>query len=296
MRLPCAEPYSPIRHLATIVCPPWMDRDKVIFVMLTFAFDAGGDDRTEVLTVAGFASSTKDWDAFSLAWKERLDRDGVTFFRAVDAAHFRGPFQHWHGLPNREQLRRALFADLMTILKQHAYRKFGCTIINGAFQQMDAALKEEFALTAYSVAGRTCEKHAREWVLAEWKNHDMPVELVFERGDKGQHLLQKRLADDNCFLPTFKPKLDTMEDGILQPGFIPLQAADWLAYELSLAMKQAESGKTVESTTELRWAMQEFLGIHGNTGVFTIEDMQQFQKMLELTKDLRAWWASFGAG
>jgi len=44
--------------------------------MLTFAF-AGGDDATDHMTVAGFASSTSDWDEFSKKWKARLDRDGI---------------------------------------------------------------------------------------------------------------------------------------------------------------------------------------------------------------------------
>ena len=51
--------------------------------MLTLAFDAGGDDGTDYMTVAGFASSLADWDHFSEKWKARLDRDGIAFFRAV---------------------------------------------------------------------------------------------------------------------------------------------------------------------------------------------------------------------
>jgi hypothetical protein len=101
--------------------------------MLTFAFDAGGDGNTEYLTVAGFASKKTHWDEFSDKWCARLQRDNIKFFRAVDANSLRGPFEHWRGLPNRKQLRRALFADLMDIIKSHVYRKFGCTICNKQF-------------------------------------------------------------------------------------------------------------------------------------------------------------------
>jgi hypothetical protein len=72
--------------------------------MLTFAFDAGGDDATELITVAGFASSAKDWDSFSVPWKQRLAQDGIEFFRAVDVNSFRGPSEHWFDKPNREAL------------------------------------------------------------------------------------------------------------------------------------------------------------------------------------------------
>lgn len=261
--------------------------------MLTFSFDASGDENTPVLSVAGFASSEKDWSNFSERWTARLQKDGIEFFRAVDAAFYRGPFLHWHDKPNKEALRRALFSDLMDILKSCVYRKFGCSIINKAFGGMTPALKQEFALTAYSVAGRACEKKVREWILAEWKNHDMAIELVFEEGDLGKGKLQKRLDDDRCFSPTFRPKKDMISDGgIVRHGFIPLQAADWLAYELSVAMRNAENGKVVESTEELRWPLQEFFKIQGDCGVFTVEDMKQFEKMLELSKDLEKWWAT----
>lgn len=58
--------YSPIRHLASIIVPPWMDRDGAYFIMLTAAFDCGGDESRSCLTVAGFISSVKDWDDFSV--------------------------------------------------------------------------------------------------------------------------------------------------------------------------------------------------------------------------------------
>ena len=150
--------YSPLYHLATIVCPPWMDREKVLFVMLTFAFDAAGDESTEYLTVAGFASSMADWDGFTDKWQSRLQRDNIEFFRAVDANSFRGPFKHWRDLPERNQLRRALFADLMDLIKSHAYRKFGCIIHNKQFRSSNNEARSNFVESAYSLAARTLRK------------------------------------------------------------------------------------------------------------------------------------------
>src|SRR5437868_5127420 len=113
------EKCSVLSHLASVLFPPWCDREKAVFVMLTFALDAGGDENTEYLTVAGFASSMKDWDDFSVKWKSRLDKDGIAFFRTVDANSFRGPFQHWFDRQDREELRRALFSDLMCLIQSH---------------------------------------------------------------------------------------------------------------------------------------------------------------------------------
>lgn len=289
--------YSPIRHLAPILLPPWMDREKANFVMLTCAFDAGGTDTTQHLTVAGFASSQKHWDEFSEKWKARLGKDGIEFFRAVDAACFRGPFQHWYDRPDREQLRRALFVDLMNLIKSYAYQKFSCTIINKDFQQSSDELHEKFALCAYSLAGRTCEYRAREWVKSEWKScPEMTIALVFEAGDQGHGKLQEGLRADSGRIPAnFRPKKDMQrDDGMIEYGFVPLQAADWFAWEVNRATKDFYGGK-LESESQLRWPMQQFLGKpFGHMGIYALDSFQRMDDVQALQKKIVSWEISIG--
>jgi hypothetical protein len=292
-----SENHSPIQHLASILWPPWVNREKAVFAMLTFAFDAGGDDGTDFMTVAGFASSMKDWDEFSQRWKARLEKDGIEFFRAVDAASFRGPFKHWHDLSNREQLRRALFADLMELIKSHAYRKFACTIVNKDYQSTNSALRKQFAATAYSVAARTCEKYARHWVIKEWNRcPDIQIALIFEAGDQGQGELQERLRKDQGHLPAnFRPKKDTRrEDGSIEYGFVPLQAADWLAWELNKASRDFYK-EAAESESQFRWPLQQFLARpDGYLGIYTPENLQDMDNMIELESKISSWGDAFG--
>jgi hypothetical protein len=275
-----------LRHLALIVSPWPSDPRKALFVMLSFAVDASGDESTRILSVAGFGSSEQDWREFSRLWTARLEKDGLPYFRAVDAAHFRGPFAHWHDKPDRDKLRELLFGDLMSILKSHVYRKFGCSIINSEFKSMSEELRGEFALTAYSVAGRTVEKKVREWINAEWTTHT-PVAIVFEDGDKGKGKLIQRLHDDGCFLPTFRPKKDTrFDDGTVVHGYTPLQAADWLAYELSLSVQWMEDDKA-HQLSDFRWPMQEFVSIPGPLGTYTASDINGLEKGLALAREIK---------
>src|SRR5271168_623521 len=132
--------------------------------MITFAFDAGGDERTPLLTVAGFASGKDDWDSFSVAWRERLNRDGIEYFHAKDLDGFWGPFRHLQSNPSRQEIKKKLCADLMALIKSSTYRKFSCTIVNEDFENLTPELREEFALSAYSVAGRTCDKNLRAYM------------------------------------------------------------------------------------------------------------------------------------
>jgi hypothetical protein len=86
-----------------------------------------------------------------------------------------------------------------------------------------------------------------------------------------------------------------MPDGSIRPRFVPLQAADWLAYELSLAAKKygigALEGK-LESDSDLRWPMQQFIRVQGEAGIYGTEDIQELDKNLSLLKELGVWWKS----
>jgi hypothetical protein len=278
--------------------PGWADKTEGYFAMLTAAFDASGDDGTPIVSVAGFISSVKDWEDFSKLWTARLARENIKYFRAVEAAHFSKEFKPWRDWPNedKESWRQALFTDLMEIIKSHVYRYFGCSIVNSALGEMNEDFKKEFYLTAYSIAGRTCEKRVRHWILDEWKNSTVNVELVFEMGDDETEL-RKRLSHDHCLPPIFRPKLGMVDDkGVFHPGFVPLQAADWLAYELSIATRDLTSEtKHIESTADLRWPLRQFCRIQGTPGVFATDDIKGFEKNIELYKHLKNWWASIGA-
>jgi hypothetical protein len=289
--------YGPIRHLATILWPPWLDRAGAIFAMLTFAFDAGGDEATDYLTVAGFASSTDDWDEFSKKWKARLDRDGIEFFRATDLASFQGPFAHWHDLPDRNELRRALHGDLMGLIHSNCYHKLSCTVINKDFRETNSNLRAEFAPRAYSLAARTCEKYARKWLLEEWKYcTELTIGMVFEAGDKGSGILRQQLAiDEGHIPPSFRPKKDTSrDDGTIEYGFVPLQAADWLAWEINRAVRDLDNGR-IHEESQLRWPMQEFLRHPtGYLGQYTLQNLKEMDTMLEVTEKLTSWVEGLG--
>jgi hypothetical protein len=279
-----------LRHLASIAAPSWMSPGKVLMGMLTAAFDASGDSGTPVLTVAGFISSEDDWRDFSEQWTKRLKEDGIEFFRAVNLTNFSGPFKHWHDKPKSEQekLRRALCSDLMDILKRHVYRKFGCTVVNDAFEKMDMTTQQNFRLCAYSVAGRTCEKHVRQWLLRDWLKSETPVRIVFEDGDIGKGKLQYHLSQEGQIHASFGLKKDTaMEDGRVEYGYVPLQAADWYSYELSLAVRQAFDGK-IADFYDFRWPMQQFESLVGAPGIYLEEDIQKMESRFKELDDISA--------
>jgi hypothetical protein len=213
--------------------------------MFTACFDASGSDHDQVaLVVAGFVSSAKDWINFDAAWNARLAQDDLAYFHMVEFAHTDGEFKKWADLdvPTREKRRRALLSDLLGVIQGHAYRKFGCGISTKHWTaHMAPANIERFRINAYVQAALICGARVDNWALSE--RIKTPVELVFEAGDVGQGVLTQYLSARRGPAPIFNPKKAAVRgDGIVIPAFTPLQAADLLAYELLLGVRNYQEG------------------------------------------------------
>jgi hypothetical protein len=101
---------------------------------MTVAFDASGDESSQlIMVVAGFMSSAKDWEDFSIKWVSRLKEDDLTYMHMKEFAHSAGQFSvGWKG---EEERRRRLLSDLMALITSHAYRKFGIVVTNETFRK-----------------------------------------------------------------------------------------------------------------------------------------------------------------
>lgn len=263
----------------------WRD---VTMGMFTTAFDAAGHESDQlILAVCGFVSSANHWISFSEKWKERLARDRITYFHAVEFAHSVKQFEGWR---EQKARREALSADLMTLVKSHAYRKLGIVVTNKTFKDIvSAETKEEWHLNAYSLAGRTCAKQVGEWAKTE--RITSPIEYVFVEGDVGADKLSKRMIEDGNPAPHFRPKKDRVTPrGVLVPAFIPLQAADFLAYEVFLEVDRVKKSDPHPP----RWGLLEFDRMLGDIGTYEVEGLKQMQDMMELTDTLNEWAISTG--
>jgi hypothetical protein len=251
--------------------------------MFTACFDASGHESDQKhLTVGGFISSAKDWEDFSVAWKDRLQRDGLSYFHMNEFAPSTGPFSHFK---NQELKRRALFGDLMGLIRTHVYRKFCCAVTIADWKgQVSPEMKERFRINAYVLAARSCTTQVREWCLFERINS--PVAIVFERGDIGRGMLEAQFRKDELPDPLFRPKKDwkDREGNLIEAGYLPLQAADILAYESFLAVSRRNDD---------RWGMQELKKVEGFFSEYTESDLAELENKLQwlsaINRPFRAW-------
>jgi hypothetical protein len=190
--------------------------------MFTAAFDARMDNQRAFLSVGGFLAPAAGWIAFDGEWRERLTRDGLSYFHMEDFANSVGDFE-----PLRKHLERSrgLVQDLLGIIVSHAYRKFGVTL---AVEAVDAEFADQIKLdapNALALAGELVCRQAMFWARAE----GFPiVEFVFADGDTGLGKLAEQVKALTGVMPTLRPKKDSPQT----KAFTPLQAADILVYEM----------------------------------------------------------------
>jgi hypothetical protein len=241
--------------------------------MLAAAFDASGHEADQpVMVVAGFISSAADWASFSKEWYKRLSKDDLPYFHMREILKWNVP----------ESQRRALFGDLMTIIKDHAYRKFGMAIVTRLTSRISHADKLRWYLGAYSLAGRACANDVYKWVARE--RIPSPVACFFEEGDLGAGLLRDGMIQDGfpppVFLPGKKPR--KTQDGTIVRHFLPLQAADFIAaeYFMYVSNEIRKSGKR----SNVRWGFLEFEKMAGEVYAIDNRGSESWLKLLEMSK------------
>jgi hypothetical protein len=192
---------------------------------LMAAYDASMDGQKAFLSVAGFVSSAADWIDFDGKWRDRLAQEGLRYFQMADFAHSVGDFEPFE---KQEGRRRGLLEDLLGIISSHAYRKFGVTVeVEAQDVEFSNQNKLEYPPNALALAGELACGQALLWARA---GGFLVPEFVFVDGDQGRGKLAEQIKALTAVMPVFKAKKDSPQT----KAFTPLQAADILAYQMSV--------------------------------------------------------------
>lgn len=227
-------PYSVIEHVARC-CSGSARWEDVRFAMFTVALDASGKKNDcDWVVVAGFAAGAGTWQEFEGRWNERLRADGIAYFHMKEFTNATGQFQQWRGAEH-EPRRRALVADLIGLLQEHACRLFGYGIAAAGAEKLREAhsvsrgSRSTFILEAHAIGAWLCAKDAYAWAQQE----KIPeLEVVFDEGDGDRERICKIFSFEQWRQPLFRPSREMLKGKLLHHGFTPLQGADLLANEI----------------------------------------------------------------
>jgi hypothetical protein len=196
----------------------------------------------------------------------------------VDFAQSTGQFKA--GWKTDEPRRQRLLADLMGIIRKHAFRRFGCAVDNELFlRHLATERREEYFLDAYALASMDCTAQVLRWCRTQPAPEFHRVRFVFEDGDVGKGKLIKRFNSDLAMTPCFEPKKDkTTENGQIA-AFTPLQAADFLVYEILKGCKEMKDRKR-----NPRWGLEEFMQMPGELGTYDQENLEALDMNHQIAK------------
>jgi hypothetical protein len=174
--------------------------------------DSSGKGELPVVTVAGWVASTESWKQFEIDWRIALASFDVPYLHMREFAHSLPPFEHFKGSEGK----RAVFLSTLTeIIHSTAIAVLGCLVPTQVFELVNESfyLREEFGNEFTLAALITIINGERVFGLER-------MQYFFEDGDEGKGSLIDILRKHEHPLPIF------------QRGSVPLQAADFAAYEL----------------------------------------------------------------
>ena len=239
--------------------------------MFTAVFDASGDERDLTIVVAGFSAEADRWIQFESAWVQRLREDGLEYFHMTDFISGRGPFAGWDQADPKSIL---LIRDLVGIIKSHVVRKFGCALMVRDFHYITSEQnRNTFLLHAYPTVAMHTSMQVERWYAGK----NVRVDHVFEHGDEWQGAFFGRMRKEGQVVPIARRKKDrTNKRGEIEPGYVPLQAADILAHGYYSLLKWGDtvSEVSISVTNELE-------NVPGEVVAWDREHLIRFQRRMD---------------
>ena len=228
--------------------PPSVLPESRFMVVLTAYLDASGnnDGRSDTVTVAGFVSNEANWTAFYSEWERALiDLDipidpvsGVRMFHMSKFAPKAAPYDEEHGWT--EQRRRDCMDKLLGIITERAALSVGACVPLSLYDSLLSAPVKRALGGPYGMAAQMLIPNVGLYVHD--RNPDPWINYVFESGDDGRDQVQRvfdRASRNNDLRERFRPAGIEFRDKRM---YLPLQAADIIAYELRLFWSRQTSG------------------------------------------------------
>ena len=215
-----------IANAMVLAFPQSLEWEQSYMLTLRGYFDESGTHTaSETVVVAGFLASASDWVEFSGRWQMALNDFGIPFFHMADFANRVPPYDVW-----TEPVRKTRLARLLSIINKCAATSLATVVHRQEFEDIIPEKAREICGDAYGLAAIVCWMEIREMI------REMDVDAwgsyVFEGGARGAGTILK-IFQHNVNDPVQKERLRLLSLRF-EPKreFLPLQAADILAYEV----------------------------------------------------------------
>jgi len=253
--------YSLLRHIGKAVYFGSY-RDSQFMALFSAYFDASGNKRKTVLTVAGFVSRVEKWDRFNEQWKAILKSEGVSSMHMTDFASSLGEFTSWKGQSER---RKTFVAALANCIRRNTNKGFGNSVILKDYKSIDRDFTlHERVGQPYTLCARTCFGGLRRWAKKKKINPERILVFV-EHGDEDQGELVNHAREDG-----FKIAALSKEDAVA------FEAGDMAAWKFRTAIHNAAYGPMagIEDAANIIRSLDPIKAVVQRSTVFNAEELQ----------------------
>lgn len=217
--------------------------------MLTAYLDETGhpdDPNSKFVGMAGLIATDKNWKTFENKWKATLNKFNLPYFHMVDFAHSTSIFRSFK---RNEVRRRELLSELMQAIRG-AYALPFCSMFSMDIIRGYPKYLQKEAGSPYYLAYMGCGVAIAD-LMSPMRGYGETIATVFAEQSEFQHTAIKIYE----VIKDVHPSGDLLESPVFKPmkTFVPLQAADLVAYE---AHKEADRRYNRPSESP-RWAWKE---------------------------------------
>ncbi len=260
-------------------CPAGVPAEKqLVYIYTAYLDESGTHDGAESLAVAGFLSVANSWVDFSARWQLALNDFGLDYFHMSDFANRVGPYATWN-----EQERRARLTRLLGIISNSTVASVATCLSVPEVEEIFSARAKAMCGGAYGLAAIATFMSAADVVSAD-ESIDGTINYVFESGARGAGQIAA-VYNANVRDPVQK---DQYRLGSLRFDdkrmFLPLQAADILAYEVykNWRRERAAREKIEHEKAEPRFPLVALAAQPHHWGMLSAEELRKWHRVLTI--------------
>ena len=192
--------------------------------------------RADAYAVAGYVAPVEQWTEFAREWNALGDQEGFTVLhKSLLETNVSGSEFEWAEL-NKEQKaakKKRLNSRACGIIKRRVNAGFAAAVTKSVWDRQVKASRWARSLgeSFYAAGVYICLNLVSLW--AEEFNRTSPILYIFENGAQGKEEARQLIEEFKSTAHLRKRHLihDYAFEDKKQPNFVPLQAADFLAYE-----------------------------------------------------------------
>ena len=220
-----------------------------LFMCSLHVDDSGTHDGSRGVVLAGFVSTPEQWSHFDRDWRSLLQEFQIPrYFHMADFESRFGVYEGWSNERRKEFIKK-----LTGIIRRRSIAGIAASCPAHNYEKLKAGLPKVAFQTPFTMCMGVCWRLLGEW--ADNRDHAEVVATICETGTEGEGeilTMHGQFINDEKIQRQYRLgplAFDTKE------GALPLQAADFFAYETYKRMNEVVTGgrrrrKSIESIVE----------------------------------------------